>query len=132
MTGPTGPRMPSVPKRPGIYGAGVGVGVGPGSGAWIVTETVPGLISSTSTPSGRPLSAGVSEYVPGARPEASTTGVTSDALRPESASPAPLRVIVSWSRAGRHELSPAPMHTIPTTKVRLDTDGPIVAVTVTV
>ena len=51
ISDPTAPRMPSVPKRPAIYGAGVGVGAG--DGAWIVTETVPGLMPSSSTPSGR-------------------------------------------------------------------------------
>ena len=57
MTEPTGPRIPSVPKRPAIYGAGVGVGAA--CGAWIVTGTVTGLIPTSCTPSGRPLTTGV-------------------------------------------------------------------------
>ena len=76
-TEPTGPRIPSVPKRPAIYGAGVGVGVGGGCGAWIVTGTVAGLIPTSSTPSGRPLTAGARSWLPGSRPEASTVGVRS-------------------------------------------------------
>ena len=85
MSEPTGPRIPSVPKRPAIYGAGVGVGAA--CGAWIVTGTVAGLIPTSCTPSGRPLTTGVRSWFPGSSPEASTVGVRLAAVRAESASP---------------------------------------------
>ena len=125
--------MPSVPKRPAIYGAGVGVGVGGGWGAWIVTGTVAGLMPSSSTPSGRPLTAGVEVVVAGvqARTRRRSASRRRRVRRRQRLAGAAERDrdLVEPRQAGIRRRRP--VHTTPTTNVRLETDGPIVAVTVT-
>ena len=56
--------------------------MGGGAGATIVTGTEPGVMASTSTPAGSPTMVGVNECAPGARPAASSTGVTSACAQP--------------------------------------------------
>ena len=98
----------------------------------IVTGTVPGLMASSSTPAGSPTMAGVNEWSPGARPAASSDRrhVAGARAPPSAARPAEGdRQLIEPGQAG---VSPAPWHTTPTTKVRLETDGTMVATTVTV